>query len=363
VRLEADGILALAAVPCDNAAVSERHAGGGAVAEHDNGYKRLFSHPEMVADLLRGFVREDWVRDLDFSTLERVSGSYVTPKLRSRESDVVWRVRWKQDRWLYVYLLIEFQSTVDPFMALRVMVYVGLLYQDLVQHRQLTVAGRLPPVLPLVLYNGQAPWGASRELAELIERVPGGLEQYRPQLRYCLLDEVRIASSDLESLRNLAAALFRLEQSQGPEDIQRVVGALIEWLQEPDLLELRRSFTIWLLEVLLPARVPGTVIPQVTDLQEVKSMLAERVVEWTEQWKHEGLEKGLEQGRKEGRIEERREALQKARGVLLGELERRFGPLPEEVRRRVDAIESVEEITLLGFRAGAAPSLTALKLV
>jgi hypothetical protein len=203
------------------------------VAEHDNGYKRLFSHPEMVADLLRGFVREDWVRDLDFSTLERVSGSYVTPELRGRESDIVWRVRWGRDRWLYVYLLIEFQSTVDPFMALRVLVYLGLLYQDLVQHRQLTPTGKLPPVLPLVLYNGSAPWGAVRELAELIEEVPGGLEQYRPRLRYCLLDEAQIADSELESLRNLAAALFRLEKSRGPEDIQRILTALIEWLQEP----------------------------------------------------------------------------------------------------------------------------------
>ena len=26
---------------------------------HDNGYKLLFSHAEMVADLLRGFVHED----------------------------------------------------------------------------------------------------------------------------------------------------------------------------------------------------------------------------------------------------------------------------------------------------------------
>ena len=146
------------------------------MAEHDNGYKRLFSHPEMVADLLRGFVREDWVRDLDFSTLERVSGGYVTPKLRSRESDVVWRVRWKGGDWLYVYLLMEFQSTVDPFMALRMMVYLGLLYQDLLQQRQLTRSGKLPPVLPLVLYNGPGPWGAVRELAELIEMVPGGLE-------------------------------------------------------------------------------------------------------------------------------------------------------------------------------------------
>ncbi len=32
--------------------------------DHDQSYKLLFSHPEMVADLLRGFVREDWVEHL-----------------------------------------------------------------------------------------------------------------------------------------------------------------------------------------------------------------------------------------------------------------------------------------------------------
>ncbi len=45
------------------------------MAEHDNGYKLLFSHADMVADLIRGFVHEDWVRNLDFSTLEKVAGS------------------------------------------------------------------------------------------------------------------------------------------------------------------------------------------------------------------------------------------------------------------------------------------------
>lgn len=320
------------------------------MAEHDNGYKRLFSHPEMVADLLRGFVREDWVRELDFSTLERVSGSYVTPELRSRESDVVWRARWGEDRWLYVYLLIEFQSTVDPFMALRVLVYVGLLYQDLVQHRQLTTAGKLPPILPLVLYNGTSVWGAARELAELIEDVPGGLEQYRPRLRYCLLDEGQIADSDLEALRNLAAALFRLEKSRGPEDIQRVLTALMEWMREPGLAELRRSFTTWLVNVLLPSRVPGITIPQVADLQEVRSMLSERVMEWTQQWKEEGREAG------------RQETLAEFRSILLRNLEIRFGPLAEDVRRRVEGIGSLEELAALSARSGTAASLKALGL-
>ena len=116
---------------------------GQTVAQpHDSGYKLLFSHPEMVADLLSGFVAECWIGELDFSTLEKQSGSYVSDDLRPRAEDVVWRVRWR-DRWLYVYLLLEFQSEVDPFMAVRLLVYVGLLYQDLIRAKQFS-PGRTP---------------------------------------------------------------------------------------------------------------------------------------------------------------------------------------------------------------------------
>ena len=50
-------------------------------------------------------------------------------------------------RQLYVYLLLEFQSDVDPWMAVRLLVYVGLLYQDLIRAGCLTPDGCLPPVL------------------------------------------------------------------------------------------------------------------------------------------------------------------------------------------------------------------------
>jgi len=68
------------------------------------------------------------------------------------------------------------------------------------------------------------------------------------------------------------------------------------------------------------------------------------------------MEKGLQQGLQQGK----EDALAKARGVLLRDLERRFGPLPEEIRRRVDAIASIEELTELSIRAGGASSLDAL---
>jgi predicted transposase/invertase (TIGR01784 family) len=330
------------------------------VAKHDHAYKRFFSHPEMVTDLVRGFVREDWVQELDFSTLERVSGSFVARGQRRRETDVLWRVRWGGDSWLYVYLLIEFQSTVDPFMALRLMVYLGLLYQELLKRHQLTPSGKLPPVLPVVLYNGLGLWGAAREIAELIATVPGGLQQYQPRLRYLLLDERRMADSELESLRNLAAALFRLEKSRGPEDIERVLVALIDWLGNPEQEELRRTFVEWIVEDLIPSRVPGVHLPKVKDLQEVRSMIAE--LDWTKQWKQEGLEEGREEGLKQGLEKGLEKGLEESREVLLRGLERRFGPLPTKVRQRIEAIRSIKEATELSLRVGAASSLADLEL-
>ena len=320
------------------------------MAEHDSGYKLLFSHPEMVEDLLRGFVREDWVRDLDFSTLEKVPGNYVAPNLMPRESDCVWKLRWKDGRVLYVYLLMEFQSTVDSSMALRMMVYLGLFYQDLLKRGEITSSGKLPPVLPLVLYNGYAPWDAAREVAELIEEVPGGLERYRPQLRYWLLDEMRMADSELAPLRNLAAVMVRLEKSRGTETMEQIFRTS-ERLREPGLEGVRRSFALWVLRVLLPSRIRGVRFPEYLDLEEIQRMLAESGYSWSDQWMQEGMEK------------ERQETLSKTRAILLLDLERRFGPLPESVRRRVDSIASIAELTEFTFRAGAASSLGELATI
>jgi hypothetical protein len=62
----------------------------------------------MVASLIRDFVPEEWVRELDFSTLEKQNGSYVTDDLRERHDDIIWRIRYR-DSWFYIYLLLEFQ--------------------------------------------------------------------------------------------------------------------------------------------------------------------------------------------------------------------------------------------------------------
>ena len=82
-------------------------------APHDPAYKQFFSDRDMVESLLRDFVAEDFIADLDFSTLERCSGEYVSEDLRERRDDVVWRVRW-QGTWAYILLILEFHVYPAP---------------------------------------------------------------------------------------------------------------------------------------------------------------------------------------------------------------------------------------------------------
>lgn len=120
---------------------------------HDHSYKLLFSEPEVITDLLQGFVHEPWVDQLDFSTLEKVSGSYISDDLRAREDDIIWKVKYGNG-WIYVYLLIEFQSTIDKYMAVRLMSYIGLLYQDLIKSKSFSSTQLPPPFSPLFCIMG-----------------------------------------------------------------------------------------------------------------------------------------------------------------------------------------------------------------
>ena len=253
--------------------------------DHDSSYKSLFSTPELVRDLIMGFVPDEWLHSLDYKTLEMVPGSYVTEDFRTRADDIVWRVKVGGD-WVYLYLLIEFQSSVDKYMALRMMVYQGLLYQDLIKRGEVLADGRLPPILPMVLYNGSPRWTAAKDVADLIPPVPGLVAQFKPALKYLLIDENAYSETELASLKNLVAAVFRIEHPAAPETIQTLVRLLEAWLVDrPDL---RRMMARWIRATLMRKPEYRIVLPQLDDLQELRIMLADRLEEWAHGFETKG---------------------------------------------------------------------------
>ena len=338
---------------------------------HDPAYKQFFSNPEMVESLLRDFVPEDFVRELDFSTLEQCSGSYVTDDLRERHDDIVWRLRWN-GTFIYLYLLIEFQSTPDPWMAVRILAYTALLWQDLIKSGTLREGEALPPVFPMVIYNGRNPWTAARDVRELLTPVTGPLEHYQPRQRYFLLDESQVPEDLLHS-GGLVAQLVRLERAQEPEEVRRIVRELTVRLHGPEYARLRRAFTVWLGRVVLKRAGITEDLSELHDLQEVDAMLEERAAQWKDDYIRQGVLMGLAEGRMEGLAEGRMEGLAegeakgRAEGRVEGKaegfglalqnlLEIRFGRLPSDVSASlagVSDMDALRELTLSAYRAAS----------
>ena len=304
---------------------------------HDPAYKRLFSHPRMVEDLLRGFAAGEWSDALDFTTLEKLPAEFVSEDLRARRGDAVWRVRLR-GRPLHVLVLLEFQSTAERHMALRLLTYTGLLYQDLVRRGAPGSGGALPPVLPVVLYNGRSPWTAALELKETMAAAGGALARYQPAQRYFLLDVGRCAADDLPR-RNLVSALVRLEQSRTREALGRALDALIEQVRESGESELERAFAQWVWQVLVPRHFgeEASALPPGTTLEEIRTMLAETVQEWYARER----EKGREQGRAEGQAEQR--------ALLCRQAARKFdAATAERLSERLAGITDPERLAEVG---------------
>lgn len=308
---------------------------------HDHGYKRLFSHPQAIEELIRGFLRREWVERLDLSTLEQVGNELVSDDLRIRQSDVIWRMRRKERQEEWLYLLLELQSAPHPFMALRMLTYAGLLLEEILRKEKLKAGSRLPTVLPVVLYNGKRPWRAPLDLASLFVENPGSLRHHLPRLRYLMLDQGRLDLERPELARNRVAALFRIETCADPSDLPRLTHELFRLLPPGEEPEFRRTIMI-LLRTMLRRNFPGVTIPEVIDLEDV-SMLEETMREWRRKERREARKEGM-------------------RELLLQQIERRFGPLAEEKRRRVEAITSPARLKRLADKILTVSSLEEMGL-
>ncbi|HZF12164.1 MAG TPA: Rpn family recombination-promoting nuclease/putative transposase [Thermoanaerobaculia bacterium] len=313
-------------------------------APDDTRLRLLFTHPRMVRDLFLGFVREPWVERLDFAALEPWGESAAGP-------DLSWRLRFQGGRG-WIHLLLALAPEVDRTLPVRLAGRIVMLLLELARQGGLPRSRRLPAVVPLVLYHGEALWTVPRQLADLFDPVPHGLERTLPRLSPLVLDVRREPLPETAARDNLAALLFALERSRSLADLDRGVARLATLLPGPltgPLADLRRDFTRYLRDDLLPRRFGGlgTRLDLVgggsleaagpVDLEEVTPLLRETVGSWTRHFR--------EEGRRQGAAE------------LLGRLlDQRFGPLDALDRARLGEA-GTERLLDWGERALTAASL------
>ena len=374
--------------PLDAASAPRSVAG----MEPDATYKRILSFAFMVEELLHWLVAERHgmhalVDALDFSTLTRMHEQSVSDAgaaLHRRSNDMVWRVHLHEHgeddalapaghtgrsasppdgdgaepeasgTWLCLVVMLEFQSTVDYLMPLRIRNYVDGFHMERWRGRRFRSTDRLAPVLPIVLYVGNARWTAAQRVIDLVTPQPtqaGGGESVAPWRAdprfagdgYVLLDSHRVRPEDL-SHDNAAALLAGLENPT-PSTLPELVGAVCRRLQAPELRELRDIMLAW---AGWRARQAGLTIEeedmaQVNRMEnpdDIEAFYMTRAQVWEEERRAEGRAEGRTEGRAEGRAEGRtegrvmgqRESIQKQAAMKFdAETAARLGAVLEDV--------------------------------
>jgi hypothetical protein len=216
--------------------------------------------------------------------------------MKRKEDDVVWSLPVGEQR-LYLYILLEFQSSIDHAMPVRILQYVSALYESLIKSEQVNPANReLPFVLPIVLYNGDSRWRVATNINDLIYDTPSVLKRYQPQLSYFIIDEGSYSEETLGEIQNAVSAVFSLENAKTLESAKLALLRMCRAIQLlPEKQRLDRVISYWVKRHLL-RRMPDIDIPETEYLLENVDMLATNIEKWYEQAHSSGISEGISQG-------------------------------------------------------------------
>lgn len=291
---------------------------------HDLVFRFVFVRVAHARAVLRALVGVDTARQLDWSSMRLVPGTYVEEALRDSMSDVLFSVRFRgSQRKALVYLLWDHQRRPDRMMPLRLHNYGGRALQDYT-HQEDAIPGYVPTLIPVLVYQGPGEWPGPYLLSELSVLPGEPAPPVHMDLRM-IVHELQDDSLPPEELTTLARTTFRLLRLAALGQLVAANAARIAvWLHRVHDAHGYADFRA-LLEYIGSAGKEAGMIQAV--IEHLREDVKDSAMNTIDSLRAEGWKQGLEQGLEQGRAE--------ARALLLRMLERRFGTVPPQVRARV----------------------------
>ena len=321
---------------------------------HDAFFRQAFGSPKHVAGLLKLVLPKHLqaVLDLNPQKIRVLDPAHVDAELRGTVSDLIVEVprrglSGEAERAPAIFILaIEHQRQDTRFIVVRQLGYMVRIWERWL--REHPGATHLPPVIPVVIYNGEGPWRSPTSLHALLDLPDVPLD---PSLR-ALLPSLEVVLADLAS-PELTRAVLRARA----DDADTVSETLLEILQGATRADADALLDDWasrlrplhnepagwstlVAALCYLAQVSGIPKPHLASAADaLPEPTKETFMTAAQEWMLEGMEKGLAMGRQEGREEGERAALAV---VVLVQARLRFRDIPAETVARIEAAPKSE---------------------
>ena len=226
----------------------EEEAGLPVHNPHDKFSKRTFSQLETARDFFRTYLPPRLAAAVDWSTLALEPGSFVDERLAGSSSDLLYRVRCG-DQPLLLYCLLEHQSTVDPDMPFRLLVYMVRIWER--WRGQGPGEQKAPGIVPVVLHQGGETWTVSPRFQDwlgLPEAWRRELAPFQPDFEHVLVDLSGMGLEEVRGelvLRLVLSLMKSVREGRLEEWLERLGPSLKELLAKPDGLGIFRTLMLY----------------------------------------------------------------------------------------------------------------------
>ncbi len=304
---------------------------------HDALFRALLCDPERARDFLRDHLPNDIAGQLADTLPEIIEGSFVDEALAGSQSDLLLKVRLATGRDAFAYVLAEHKSTPDPGLPLQLASYMVRIWK---RHGRTSKTG-LPPIIPLVVYHGTDRWSVPDGLAEMVATDNAALT-FLPGERYILRNLRQLEIHALSRNAGLRAGFIAMRQ-EALAHLAEMAESLPEGsdLRRQVLEYVLRVYNVELSELRRRLHDAGH-----NELEALVGTIAETLFE-------QGEARGLLKGKAEGKAET-------TAGILTRLLEKRFGPLPGDIRARIAASGVEQAETWLDAVINDAPDLATI---
>ena len=299
-----------------------------------------------AGDLLSVVLPQNIIARMDMESVYVEDVSYLDENLAKHFSDLVLTLDLKNSSTqVKVYCLLEHKSSAYPLVGLQLLRYMALQWTDLVDNKKIT-GTKLPPIIPIVIYQGGQTWKVLNSFHDLIEFPSEEFKAYIPDFEFIFFDIPGVDKNRLQEIQNKVvlhfylAMLKTLHSPELKEILPDLVEGLCKTLNSRTVMDYISIFYRYIL------RTTDSVNRE--DMQHALNILpqgGEYIMNTlAEEWQKEGEQRGIIIGEQRG---EQRGELKTVRQLLLVTLQDRFDLLPQFVINDIKSIESPETLNEL----------------